>query len=94
MGYLETDYYERVKKDYEDEIGLFGRVEAPSYMADGVKQLEGVKDKDRLESFLTNQIDSILDDDKLLNDIDSEIERITEGEKNQTSRTKNQKLIQ
>jgi hypothetical protein len=32
FGYLEADYYQRMKDIYGDELGLFGRIDAPKYI--------------------------------------------------------------
>lgn len=32
LGYLEVDYYARMKEEYQDELGLFGRVDAPKFI--------------------------------------------------------------
>ena len=29
LGFLENDYYDRVKEEYAAEVGLFGRVDTP-----------------------------------------------------------------
>jgi len=32
LGFLELDYYNRVKEEYKDEIGLFGKMDLPTYL--------------------------------------------------------------
>ena len=90
LGFLETDYYQRMKEEYKDEIGLFGRVDAPKFIDPSLTG-EGVSEK--LESYLNNQMESYMLDDKILKQIDQEIQQITDGEQNKISATKNHKSI-
>jgi hypothetical protein len=79
---LEADYYDRAKKEYADEIGLFGRVDSPKWLEATVS---GVTNQERLDSYLSNKIEGYLVDDKILTDIDQEIKRLTSGEQNKVS---------
>jgi hypothetical protein len=54
LGFLETDYYERVQKEHADELGIFGRIEAPKFMQDDVNTLRNVDESQRLDSYLSN----------------------------------------
>jgi hypothetical protein len=96
LGYLEVDYYQRMKEEYQDELGLFGRVEAPKFIDPELLEAtaggQGVQSK--LDAYLNNQVASYLEDDKILQDIDDEIKKITDGEKNKVSAQKNHKKIE
>ena len=69
LGYLELDYYKRMKEEYKDELGLFGRVDAPKFVSQ--EELEAVGDK--LETYLSNKLETYMEDNKILKDIDEEI---------------------
>lgn len=32
LSFLETDYYQRMVEEHKEEIGLFGRIEAPKFL--------------------------------------------------------------
>lgn len=32
LGFLETDYYQRMEEEYKDELGLFGRINSPKFI--------------------------------------------------------------
>ena len=51
LGFLETDYYQRMIEEHKDELGLFGRVDAPKFIDPNLTG-QGVHDK--LESYLNN----------------------------------------
>jgi hypothetical protein len=51
LGFLETDYYQRMKEEYKDELGIFGRVDAPKYID---PNMTGEALNDKLESYLNN----------------------------------------
>lgn len=73
LGYLETDYYSRVKEEYQDEQGLFGRVDVPSYLNPHLLESSDsgqLGEQKRLDQYLSNQIGDILEDDKVLTQID------------------------
>ena len=94
LGYLETDYYSRVKEEYQDEQGLFGRVDVPSYLNPHLLESSEsgqLGEQKRLDQYLSNQIGDILEDDKVLTQIDKEIKKITDGQKNSISKNKNMK---
>lgn len=56
LGFLETDYYSRMKDEYKDELGLFGRVDAPKFidpdLLDAVKPTKDGKVRSQLDSYL------------------------------------------
>ena len=90
LGYLETDYYQRVTEEHAAESGLFGRVDAPRWLDPA--QLETKDGKSlKLDSYLSNRIGDIIDDDKILTQIDTEIKRITDEDKNAKAKKKNMK---
>lgn len=83
LGFLETDYYQRMKEEYKDELGLFGRVDAPKFID---PRITGEAVADKLESYLNNQMENYLfHDDKILKQIDADIAKITSGEQNKTA---------
>jgi hypothetical protein len=88
---LEADYYERVKEEYKDELGLFGRVEAPKFH--DAKFLGGTEAPvgERLENYLNNRLEDYLEDQTILEGIDEEIKQITDGAKNEKTAKKNMK---
>ena len=88
LGYLETDYYQRMLEEHKGELGLFGRVNAPKFVDPSIV---GSEISDKLESYLNNQMENYLKDDKILKQIDEEIKQITAGEQNKISATKNLK---
>jgi len=70
LGFLETDYYTRMKEEYKDELGLFGRVDAPKFidpqLMDAVKENAHGSVSSQLDSYLSNRLESIIDDDSIL----------------------------
>jgi len=88
LGYLEQDYYERAKAEHGDELGLFGRIDAPKWM-EAAPGLEGDNYADKLDNFLSNRISGYLEDDEIIQSIDSDIKKLTDGNRNETSKTKN-----
>ena len=58
FGYLEVDYYQRMKEEFEDEVGLFGRIDAPKFIDPTL--MESTKDGkeigSKLDAYLSNQI--------------------------------------
>ena len=96
FGYLEVDYYQRMKEEYQDELGLFGRIEAPKFIDPTLMEASknGKEIGSKLDAYLSNQIVDLLEDDKVLKDIDEEIKRITDSEKNKVSAQKNLKKIE
>lgn len=90
LGYLETDYYQRVTEEHAAESGLFGRVDAPRWLDPELMEAKG-DGALKLDSYLSNRIGEILEDDKILTQIDNEIKRITDSDKNDKAKKKNMK---
>jgi hypothetical protein len=57
LGFLETDYYQRMVEEHKDELGLFGRVQAPKFID---ATLTGADVSEKLESYLNNQMESYM----------------------------------
>jgi len=79
-----------MKDEYGDEMGLYGRVEAPEDV-DPAK-IAAVQ-QDGLDGLMDKQIKQILDSSAIIDDIDSEIKRITEKEKDEVNKKKNLKAM-
>ena len=95
LSYLETDYYARMKEEYGDELGLFGRVSMPHHVDPTLLESTNgskVSDNQKLDQYLHNQIGTMLEDDKVLTQIDQEIKKITDSQKNKISKNKNMKM--
>lgn len=88
---MEADYYERVKEEYKDEIGLFGRVDSPKFSDTAFLGSKDSSLNERLGNYMSNRIEGYIEDDAILKDIDKEIKLITDAEMNETNKKKNMK---
>ena len=88
---METDYYERVKEEYKDELGLFGRVDSPQFFDTKFLGDKNASVSERLSNYMNNRLEDYLEDESILKDIDQEIKLITDTEQNETSKKKNMK---
>ena len=59
-----------MKEEYKDELGLFGRVDAPKFidpqLMDAVKPNEHGAVSSQLDSYLSNRLEAIIDDETIL----------------------------
>ena len=81
LSYLELDYEKRVAEEHEGEIGLFGRVDAPSL----------VDAPTSLDDYLANRMVALDEDESILKNIDKEIKQITDSQQNDQAKRKNLK---
>lgn len=65
LGYLESDYYERMVEEHKDELGHYGRVQDLRDMwHDPTGQIKG------LSRYIAKDIESLTEDTSLLQQID------------------------
>ena len=88
---MELDYYRRMKEEYGDELGLYGRVDAPEDIDPALIEATG---DGGLDGHMDRQIKSIYDSTAIIDEIDDEIKRITEGESDEMAKKKNMKVAQ
>ena len=81
LSYLELDYEKRVAEEYKDEIGFFGRIDAPKL----------VDEPASLDDYLSNKMESLEEDVSILKNIDKEIKQITDSQQNGQAKRKNLK---
>lgn len=81
---METDYYQRMVEEHKEEIGLFGRIDAPKFLDPQLMEStqEGKDHQAQLQNYLSNRLKDYIESDSIIEEIDAEIKTITEGEKN------------
>ena len=92
LSYLELDYQRRVAEEHKDEVGLYGRIDAPRLVdAQGLPVYSAEDGPTSLNDYLSNRMEHLEQDESILKNIDKEIKQITDSQKNDEAKRKNLK---